>query len=218
MKNENKEIFIPGPCGRIQARYFKNKQQGAPIALVLQPHPQYGGTMNNRIVYEIYNGFYKNGFSVIRINFRGVDKSDGVFDNGQGELSDAAAALDWIEKNNPGYSQCWVSGFSFGSLICMQLIMRRPEVNKFVAVSPQPNVYDFTFLAPCPISGLMIYGKNDELVPEEQVLKLKKRLSIQRNIEVKFDSILNGNHFFKNKEKELFSTVESYIKDKVTVL
>ena len=218
MENEDAEIFIPGPCGRIQAKYFKNKQQGAPIALVLQPHPQYGGTMNNRIVYEIYNGFYKNGFSVIRINFRGVDKSDGVFDNGQGELSDAAAALDWIEKNNPGYSQCWVSGFSFGSLICMQLIMRRPEVNKFVAVSPQPNVYDFTFLAPCPISGLMIYGKNDELVPEEQVLKLKKRLSIQKNIEVKFDSILNANHFYKNKEKELFSTVESYIKDKVTVL
>ena len=218
MKNENKEIFIPGPCGRIQAKYFKNKQQGAPIALVLQPHPQYGGTMNNRIVYEIYNGFYKNGFSVIRINFRGVDKSDGVFDNGQGELSDAAAALDWIEKNNPGYSQCWVSGFSFGSLICMQLIMRRPEVNKFVAVSPQPNVYDFTFLAPCPISGLMIYGKNDELVPEEQVLKLKKRLSLQRNIEVKFDSILNGNHFFKNKEKELSSSIDRYIKGKITIV
>ena len=71
--------------------------------------------MNNRIVYETYNCFYKNKFSVIRINFRGVDKSDGIFDNGQGELSDAAAALDWIEKENPGYSQCWVSGFSFGA-------------------------------------------------------------------------------------------------------
>ena len=218
MKNENKEIFIPGPSGRIQAKYYKNKQQGAPVALVLQPHPQYGGTMNNRIVYEVYNSFYKNGFSVIRMNFRGVDKSDGMFDNGQGELSDAAAALDWIEKNNPSYSQCWVSGFSFGALICMQLIMRRPEVNKFIAVSPQPNVYDFTFLAPCPTSGLMIYGKNDELVPEEHILNLKKRLSLQKNIEVKFDCIQNANHFYKNKEKDLFSSVGNYIKDKVTVL
>ena len=103
-----------------------------------------------------------------------LEKSDGAFDNGQGELSDAAAALDWIEKENPGFSQCWVSGFSFGSLICMQLIMRRPEVNKFIAISPQPNVYDFTFLAPCPISGLIIYGKNDELVPEDSLLNLKK--------------------------------------------
>ena len=76
MKNESKEIFIPGPSGRIQAQYFKNKQQGAPVALVLQPHPQYGGTMNNRIVFETYNCFFKNGFSVIRINFRGVEKSE----------------------------------------------------------------------------------------------------------------------------------------------
>jgi len=218
MTVENKEIFIPGPSGRIQGKYFKSKQQGAPVALVLHPHPQYGGTMNNRVVYETYNCFYKNNFSVIRINFRGVGKSDGVFDNGQGELSDAAAALDWIEKENPGYSQCWVSGFSFGALICMQLIMRRPEVNKFVTISPQPNLYDFTFLSPCPISGIMIYGKNDELVQVDSILNLKKRLSIQKNIDVKFESINNANHFYKNKEKDLSSAIDSYIKDKVTIV
>ncbi len=218
MKSGSKEIFIPGPSGRIQAKYIKNKQQGSPIALVLQPHPQYGGTMNNRIVYEAYNCFYKNGFSVIRINFRGVEKSDGIFDNGQGELSDAAAALDWLEKENPGYNQCWVAGFSFGSLICMQLIMRRPEVNKFIAISPQPNVYDFTFLAPCPISGLVTYGKSDELVPEDSILNLKKRLSSQKNIEVKFDSISNANHFYKKKEKELSECIDRYLKDKISIL
>ena len=218
MKDGSKEIFIPGPSGRIQAKYVKNNQAGAPIALVLQPHPQYGGTMNNRIVYETYNCFYKNRFSVIRINFRGVEKSDGIFDNGQGELSDAAAALDWIEKENPDYSQCWVAGFSFGSLICMQLIMRRPEVNRFISISPQPNVYDFTFLAPCPISGLVIYGKNDELVPEDSILTLKKRLSIQKNIDVKFDLIQNANHFYKGKEKELTALINRYLKSKMTVL
>ena len=215
---KSSEIFIPGSCGRIQAKYYKNKQQGAPVALVLQPHPQYGGTMNNRIVYETYNCFYQNGFSVIRINFRGVEKSDGVFDDGQGELSDAAAALDWIEKENAGYSQCWVSGFSFGSLICMQLIMRRPEVNKFIAISPQPNVYDFTFLAPCPISGLIVSGKNDELVQAESILNLKRKLDMQKNIDVKFDSISNANHFYKGKEKELANVIVRYIKDKVTVI
>ena len=218
MKSGSKEIFIPGPSGRIQAKYIKNNQQGAPIALVLQPHPQYGGTMNNRIVYETYNCFYNSGFSVIRINFRGVGKSDGIFDNGQGELSDAAAALDWLEKENPGYSQCWVSGFSFGSLICMQLIMRRPEVNKFIAISPQPNVYDFTFLAPCPISGLILYWQNDELVPEESILNLKKKLSMQKNIKVKFDSIADANHFYKGKEKDLAYSIDQYIKDKITII
>ena len=216
--SSNKEIFIPGPSGRIQAKYFKSKQPAAPVALVLQPHPQYGGTMNNRIVSETYNCFYRNNFSVIRINFRGVEKSDGVFDNGQGELSDAAAALDWIEKENPGYSQGWVSGFSFGALICMQLIMRRPEVNKFIAISPQPNVYDFTFLAPCPISGLIICGKNDELVQADSILNLKKRLSLQKNIDVKFDSISNANHFYKNKELDLAKSIDDYIKDKITII
>ena len=218
MKNENKEIFIPGPCGRIQAKYYKSKQQNASVALVLQPHPQYGGTMNNRIVYETYNSFYKKGFSVIRINFRGVDKSDGVFDNGQGELSDAAAALDWIEKENPGYNQCWVSGFSFGSLICMQLIMRRPEVNKFIAISPQPNVYDFTFLAPCPISGQIVSGEKDELVSKESIVELNNRLKNQKGIEVKFSEIKNSNHFFKNKEEELRKIVNSYIKEKTKII
>jgi uncharacterized protein len=218
MKSENKEIFIPGPCGRIQAKYFKSDQRGSPVALVLHPHPQYGGTMNNRIIYETYNCFYKNKFSVIRINFRGVDKSDGIFDNGQGELSDAAAALDWIERENPGYSQCWVSGFSFGALICMQLIMRRPEVNKFITISPQPNLYDFSFLSPCPISGTIVYGKNDELVKVDSILDLKKRLSMQKNINVKFESIANANHFFKNKEKELSTLIDRYIKDKITVI
>ena len=96
--------------------------------------------------------------------------------------------------------------------------MRRPEVNKFIAISPQPNVYDFTFLAPCPISGLIIYGKNDELVPEDSILNLKKRLNMQKNIEVKFDSIINANHFYKGKEKELSSIIERYLKDKITVI
>ena len=99
----------------------------------------------------------------------------------------------------------------------MQLIMIRPEVNIFIAISPQPNVYDFTFLAPCPISGLIIYGKNDELVPEESILDLKKRLNMQKNIEVKFDSIINANHFYKGKIKDLSSSIGRYLKDKVTV-
>ena len=95
--------------------------------------------------------------------------------------------------------------------------MRRPEVNKFISISPQPNVYDFSFLAPCPISGLMIYGKNDELVQPESILNLKKRLSLQKNIDIKFSPIQNANHFFKGKEKELSSSIEEYIKDKITI-
>ena len=218
MKQKSVEVFIPGPAGRLEGRYFKNQKQKSPIAIVLQPHPQYSGTMNNRIVVEIFNAFLENGFSVLRLNFRGVGKSDGTFDNGQGELSDAAAALDWIERENQDFSQCWVSGFSFGSLICMQLIMRRPEVSKFISVSPQPNVYDFTFLAPCPISGQIVLGEKDELVSKESINDLRSRLKAQKGIEVKFDEIKNANHFFKNKETDLKKIITQYIKQKTEIM
>ena len=155
---------------------------------------------------------------VVKINFRGVGKSDGIFDNGQGELSDAAAALDWIERENLDYSQCWVSGFSFGALICMQLIMRRPEVNNFIAISPQPNVYDFSFLAPCPTSGQVVYSDSDELVTKESIDELDRRIKNQKGIEVIFSKIKHANHFFKNREEDLKKVIEKYIKEKTSLI
>ena len=94
----------------------------------------------------------------------------------------------------------------------MQLLMRRPEINRFVAVSPQPNVYDFSFLSPCPTSGLIIYGKKDELVPVEHIQELDKRLKDQKGIQVDFQSISEANHFFKNSESMMTKTLDKYLK------
>jgi len=132
-------------------------------------------------------------------------------------LADAAAALDWLERENFDNSQCWMAGFSFGSLIAMQLLMRRPEVNRFIAISPQPNVYDFSFLSPCPTSGLMIYGKKDELVPVEYINELNKRLSAQKGIKVEFESVNDANHFFKNSATDLLKALDKYIKKESTL-
>ena len=211
MENKIIEIFIPGPAGRLEAKYYKSKKKTSPIALILHPHPQYGGTMNNKIVVETFNTFMDNEFSVCRVNFRGVGKSDGEFDNGHGELADSAAALDWIERENFDNSQCWIAGFSFGSLIAMQLLMRRPEINRFVIISPQPNVYDFSFLSPCPTSGMIIHGKKDELVPIESMDELKNRLSNQKGINVQFNQISEANHFFSKSEDVLKKSLNKYI-------
>ena len=211
MDSKISEIFIPGPVGRLEAKYFKSKKNTSPIALVLQPHPQYGGTMNNKVVVDTFNTFMDNDFSVCRVNFRGVGKSDGEFDNGQGELADSAAALDWVERENFDNSQCWIAGFSFGSLIAMQLLMRRPEINRFVIISPQPNVYDFSFLSPCPTSGIVIHGKKDELVSGESIEELKKRLSSQKGINVNFNQIAEANHFFSKSEENLKKSLNKYI-------
>ena len=211
MKPKSLEIFIPGPAGRLEAKYYKNPKFASPVAIVLHPHPQYGGTMNNKVVVEIFNTFMDNEFSICRVNFRGVGKSDGEFDNGQGELADAAAALDWIERENFDNSQCWISGFSFGSLIAMQLLMRRPEINRFVIISPQPNVYDFSFLSPCPTSGIVIHGKKDELVSLQSINELKNRLSNQKGINVAFDQVSDANHFFSRSEESLKKSLNKYI-------
>ena len=211
------ELFISGPAGRLDAKYYKSKKRNAPIALVLQPHPQFGGSMNNKIIHEVFQIFIQNDFSVCRFNFRGVGKSDGVFDNGLGELADAAATLDWIEKENFDSSQCWISGFSFGSLIAMQLLMRRPEINRFIAVSPQPNTYDFTFLNPCPASGIIVYGKEDSLVPFSEIEILKRRLDNQKGVKIDFENVEGANHFFSDKEKQLSIILDKYIKKEIAI-
>ena len=206
------EVFIQGGEGKLQAKYSPSEEEKPNIAIVLHPNPKHGGTMDSKVNYAAFKVMKDNGFSTLRINFRGVGKSDGEFDNGQGELADAAAALDWLERENFDNSQCWVSGFSFGSLIAMQLLMRRPEINRFIAISPQPNVYDFSFLSPCPTSGLMIYGKKDELVPLEHITDLDKRLSAQKGIKVDFQAINDANHFFTKTEDVLVKCLDKYIK------
>ena len=116
MDSKISEIFIPGPAGRLEAKYFKSKKNTSPIALILHPHPQYGGTMNNSVVVNTFNIFMENNFSVCRVNFRGVGKSDGEFDNGQGELADAAAALDWVERENFGINGDYIESQAFAYL------------------------------------------------------------------------------------------------------
>ena len=130
------EVIINGPEGRLECRYMPAEAADAPTALILHPEPDKGGTMNNRVTYALYQHFQSRGFAVMRFNFRGVGRSQGVYDNGEGELSDAATAMDWLQSQNPASNQCWIAGFSFGSWIGMQLMMRRPEIRGFISVTP----------------------------------------------------------------------------------
>lgn len=205
------EVIINGPEGRLEGRYQPGKTANAPIGIVLHPHPQYGGTMNNKVVYHLYQSFLNLGFSVLRFNFRGVGRSQGEFDEGTGELSDAASALDWLQGFNANASSCWVAGFSFGSWIGMQLLMRRPEIRGFISVAPPANLYDFTFLAPCPASGLLIQGTADEIVTPDSVDKLATKLRTQKAITVEHTEIKGANHFFEGHLDQLTSTVDDYM-------
>src|SRR5579864_387959 len=188
------EIIINGPAGRIEGRYHHSKDANAPIALLLHPHPQHGGTMNNKVVYTLYHAFVRQGFSALRFNFRGVGRSQGSFARGEGELSDAASALDWLQSYNANATACWIDGF--------------------ISVAPPANLYDFGFLAPCPSSGLIIHGDKDHLVPLESVQKLINKLMHQRDITIDFRLVRGADHFFQNRLEELDEEVEDYLTKK----
>ncbi len=205
------EVLFNGHAGRIEGRYHKSERQSAPVALILHPDPLFGGTMNNKVVYTLYSCFRDLGFSVLRFNFRSVGRSQGQFDNGIGELSDATIALDWLQNMNPDAKQCWIAGYSFGAWIGMQLLMRRPDINNFIAVTPPAGEKDFSFLAPCPASGLIVQGGKDEIVQPQSVALLAKHLNQQHNAEIDFAMIEEGDHMYNNHLKELYKVSGQYV-------
>ena len=205
------EVIFNGPEGRLEGRYHHSKTPNAPIAILLHPHPQYGGTMNNRVVFQAFQAFTRRGFSALRFNFRGVGRSRGVYDEGLGELSDAAAALDWLQSCNPDAPQCWIGGFSFGAWIGMQLLMRRPEITSFISIAPPASMYDFTFLAPCPCSGLFVHGDADQQVSEESVAELAEHLSNQRGVTIDYRVIAGADHFFNEHLDLLTGHIDDYL-------
>ncbi len=206
------EIFFNGPAGRIEGKFAESTNPKAPIALVLHPHPKFGGTMNNKVVYNVYKTLFEHDFTVLRINFRGVGRSLGEYDDGIGEMTDAATALDWLQINYPMSKLNMIAGFSFGAWIAMQLIMRRPEITNFLAISPPVNKYDFSFLSPCPIPGLIIQGDKDSVVSEDSVSELANRLSKQKNIDINYRVIAGADHFFRDKIELLNEEIRDYLK------
>jgi alpha/beta superfamily hydrolase len=196
------EVMFAGPMAGSKAATTTPSSPIAPVALILHPHPLHGGTMNNRVVHALYQRFQAMGFSTLRFNFRGVGRSQGRYDGGIGEISDAAAALDFLQAVNPNASSLWVAGYSFGAYVGMQLLMRRPEMGGFVSVSAPASHYDFGFLAPCPCNGLILHGADDELVPESSVRKLVEKLNTQKGIRIDYRVMPGAGHIFTPPQAE----------------
>lgn len=210
------EIIFNGPEGRLEGRYQPGKSPTAPVALILHPDMNMGGNMNNKAVYYLFHAFAHRGFATLRFNFRGVGRSVGAYDEGIGELSDAASALDWLQSINPNSTGTWVAGSSFGAWIAMQLLMRRPEIQGFIAVAPPANMYDFSFLAPCPSSGIIVQAEQDDMVTSISVQKLVEKLKTQKAITIDHEIVPGATHFFDNKLEELMKVVNQYLNRRLT--
>lgn len=203
-------VTIAGPVGALEGRFHRASQPDAPIAVVLQPNPKFGGTMNTLAVYSLFTTFQDAGFSVLRFNFRGVGRSEGEFTAGPGELADAEAACAWLRAECPQAKAKWVAGFSFGAWIAVQLLVRDGGFDGFVAVAPPANNLDFTFVKEWRTSGLIVHGRADQLVPENVVKDLAAKPRA-RGVTVDYAPIAGAGHFFDTGQEEFLRVVRERI-------
>ena len=212
------KVFLTGPAGRIEGRYTQSKNHTSPVALILPPQPLHVGTINNSVEHNLFNILAQRNFTVLRINFREAsdttDKlSEDIHAATHAATTDAATALDWLQQNNQAASSHIIVGLSFGAWITMQLMMRRPEIMYFISIAPPVNKYDFSFLSPCPVPGLIIQGNKDSVVDEFSVSELANRLMKQKNINVDYRVIQGADHFFRNKMQVLSDEINDYLDD-----
>ncbi len=197
---------IPGPVGKLES--ILEKPADAVVtacAVVCHPHPQHGGTMHNKVAHTLARAFVRCGFESLRFNFRGTGRSEGRYDDGNGECDDALAALRWLAGRRPGLP-VWLAGFSFGAAVAIKaavqcepagLVSVAPAVSRFAAgLSSQPG---------CP--WLVIQGDDDELVDVDETVQWLDGLEPGPELLV----IEGGEHFFHGRLVELRSAVTEFV-------
>lgn len=203
-------VTIAGPAGPLEGRFHRAASPDAPLALVLHPNPKFGGTMNTLVVYSLFTTFQDAGFSVLRFNFRGVGRSAGEFSGGPGELTDAQAAWAWLRAECPQAKAKWVAGFSFGSWIGLQLLVKEGGFDGFVAVAPPANNLDFGFVKEWRTPGIIVHGTADALVPEAVVKELASR-PCAPGVAVDYVPVAGASHFFDTNQEELVRAVRERV-------
>lgn len=199
-------VLIEGPGGRLEA-LFETPGEGHPIgaAVICHPHPQHGGTMQNKVVHTLSRAFVARNFLSLRFNFRGVGQSEGRFDDGGGELQDALAAGRAAQQRLPG-SPLWFAGFSFGAAIAIQAAAES-DADGLVSVAPAvARVKEYKGQQPaCP--WLVIQGSEDELVNVDDTIAWVNDLDPGPELQI-FDST---EHFFHGQLVRLRSAVETFV-------
>jgi alpha/beta superfamily hydrolase len=198
--------FLDGPAGRIEAIL---KEPDAPVdraAIVCHPHPLFGGTMHNKVVYRIARSFQDLGFAVLRFNFRGVGLSQGTHDEGRGEEDDLLAAMTFMERKFPG-AKLWLAGFSFGSAVMMRVGCKDDRPVGLVAAGFPVSKYEFQDLAVCRKPKLFVQGSLDEFGPVDQLRKLVSGLPEPKQLMI----IEGADHFFEGHLAELAEAVSRFI-------
>lgn len=200
------QFFIEGPSGRLESLYELpggGEPRGA--AVVLHPHPLHGGTMHNKVAYALARAFTGLGFASLRFNFRGVEASEGVYDDARGELDDAMAALAWLRQRHAS-APPWVAGFSFGAAVAIRAAVAGP-VAGLVSVAPAVKRFasGLARLPQCP--WLIIQGSEDELVTVDSTIEWVNSLEPGPELRV----IDGAEHFFHGRLTLLREAVSEFV-------
>ena len=201
-------LFIPAPHGQLEA-ILKTPRDGLVrgVALVLHPHPLFGGTMHNKVVFRAAAALNDAGLVVLRINFRGVGQSTGEHDEGRGEREDVRAGLDYLSAKYPG-EEITLCGFSFGARVGLEVGISDQRVSRLISIGTPVDQYDFTFLEQCPKPILFVQGDVDEFGDVERLRSLVAKVSAHAPAELHV--IAGAGHFFDDQLDELKQAVTEW--------
>ena len=212
-------VFIPGPVGKLQLK-TQAKQghaEATGVAIVCHPHPQFGGTIDNKVVHTVYRAFRDCGLDVVRFNFRGVEASEGDYGEGIGEQQDLGAVIDWLQQVRPG-AALYVAGFSFGSYVVADYFFKlmqggngveQSHLALLLLIAPPVHHFGFSEIHRLPGAMHVIQGTADEIVPFEQVQQWCDGLQTDNGAMVKLHLFDGVSHFFHGRLAELKHTITS---------
>lgn len=211
-----RSFFLDGPSGRLEALLNAGSDAATHAAVVCHPHPLFGGTLHNKVVFHTMKALHSFGFPVLRFNFRGTGLSQGEHDYGQGEVEDVRAALDWLDLEY--HLPIVFAGFSFGAAVGLQAACSDPRVDAAIGVgipagpvaagSEVPRTYGFDFLQACAKPKLFISGARDQFGPRDKLEALVASVPEPKKLVL----IEGGDHFFEGRLREMRESIEEWVK------
>jgi alpha/beta superfamily hydrolase len=207
-----RSLFLAGPAGRLEALLNAGTPNATHAALVCHPHPLFGGTLHNKVVFHAMKALNSFGFPVLRFNFRGTGLSEGEHARGEGEVEDVRAALDWLEREFA--LPIIFAGFSFGAAVGARAVYADDRVSALIAlglpaVAVDDRLYDFEFLRTCTKPKLFVSGSRDQFGPAGKLEALVSSFAEPKKL-VRIEA---GDHFFEGRLREMREAIEVWIKE-----
>jgi uncharacterized protein len=209
--------MLDGPAGQLEALLNSGAENATHAALVCHPHPVFGGTMHNKVVFHAMKALNSFGFPVLRFNFRGTGLSHGEHDNGRGEIDDVHAALNWLDREF--HLPLIFAGFSFGAAVGLNAACADDRVKALIGlgtpVAPvDERSYEFDFLRSCDKPKLFVSGSRDQFGPRAKLEQLVNSLHEPKKLVI----IESADHFFEGRLREMREAIEVWVKESVLKL